>query len=277
MNICTTAKSPFFVNQKVALILGFCVVAFLFTKVTSAQTQGFIEPFRTIALSSDESGAIAQLNVEEGDHISANEVVASLDSRVQELQLEIAAHLADADSQLAAAEHTYKKRMAISTRLGELRSKGHASQSEIIRAEMELSIAKAKFLAAKEEQAVRKIEKRRADVQLERRSIRAPFDGIVSKVHRREGEFLSPLRPEIITLIQTDQLLATFAVPSSMVGTFEPGKEFNIEIIGGKTVVATVHTIGVETDAQSGTIVVKFVIDNSTQEIRAGESCVLNI
>lgn len=249
----------------------------MLANTASGQTQGFIEPFRTIALSSDESGAIATVNVEEGDHVQSNDVIASLDSRVQLLQLEIAKHMEEATSQLAAAEHTYKKRIAISRQLEQLRKKGHASESELIRADMELSIAKAKFLAAKEEQAVREIEKRRAAVQLERRNICAPFDGVVSKIHRREGEFLSPLRPEIITLIQTDQLLAAFAVPSSMVSTFELGQQFDIEIVGGKTAVGTVHAIGVETDAQSGTIVVKFLIDNAANEIRAGESCVLNI
>ena len=249
----------------------------MLAKNSSGQTQGFIEPFRTIALSSDESGAIAALNVAEGDQVETDDVIASLDSRVQRLQLEIATHMEEATSQLAAAEHTYKKRLAISNRLAQLRDKGHASESEIIRADMELSSAKAKFLAAKEEQAVREIEKRRAAVQLERRNIRAPFGGIVSKIHRREGEFLSPLRPEIITLIQTDQLLAAFAIPSTMVSTFEIGKQFDIEVVGGQIVTGTVHTIGVETDAQSGTVVVKFMIDNSTQEIRAGESCVLNI
>jgi RND family efflux transporter MFP subunit len=249
----------------------------IFANTAAGQTQGFIEPYRTIALSSDESGAIAALNVEEGDRVRNNDVIATLDSRVQELQLEIAEHMEAATSQLAAAEHTYKKRMAISQQLEQLREKGHASESELIRADMELSIAKAKFLAAKEEQAVREIEKRRAAVQLERRNIRAPFDGVVSKIHRREGEFLSPLRPEIVTLIQTDQLLAAFAVPSSMVSTFQPGKQFDIEIVGGQKVVGTVHSIGVETDAQSGTVVVKFLIDNPAHEIRAGESCVLNI
>lgn len=253
------------------------MVAVLLAETAFGQTQGFIEPFRTIALSSDESGAIASLNVKEGDHVQANDVIASLDSRVQELQLEIAQHMEEATSQLMAAEYTYKKRMAISKQLEQLRDKGHASESELIRADMELSIAKAKFLAAQEEQAVREIEKRRAAVQLERRNIRAPFDGVVSKIHRREGEFLSPLRPELITLIQTDQLLAAFAVPSSMVSSFQLGNQYDVEICGGQTVTGTVYAIGVETDAQSGTIVVKFLIDNGAHQIRAGESCVLNI
>ena len=206
-----------------------------------------------------------------------NQVIAKLDGRVQELQLEIATRLAETKSQLIAAEHTLKKRQAILSRLKELNGRGHASPSELIRAEMELSIAEAKVLSAKEEQAVRAIERRRAEVQFKRRTIVSPFAGVVSHIHRREGEFLSPLHPEVVTIIQVEQLLATFAVPSSQIGTFEIGKEFNLEMDDGRTVTGHVYSIGVQTDAQSGTIELKLVVDNPMLELRSGEMCTLNI
>ena len=272
-----TAKFPFHVDRRITLVATFVAIAMMLATAVSAQTQGFTEPFRTIDLSSDESGAIASLLVEEGQRVAEGEIIASLDKRLQSLQFEIAKQMAEATSQLTAADHTYKKRKAIFDRLMQLKSKGHASSSEIIRAQMELSIAHAKLLSAQEDQVVREIEQKRAQVQLERRDVRTPFDGIVSKIHRREGEFLSPLRPEIVTIVQTDRLLATFAVPSNQISQFEIGKQFNLEISGGKSVMASVFSIGVETDAQSGTILVKLVIDNDKQEFRAGESCMLNI
>ena len=277
MNTINITRSPNFFNRLVTLFVGFCVVALLLTSVAQGQIDGFIEPFRSIELSSDETGAIAGLEVEEGDSVMAEQVIARLDVRVQELQLEIAAQLAKTTSQLIAAEQTLKKREEISNRLEELRRKGHASQSEIIRAEMELSIAQAKVLAAQEERTVREIECRRAEVQLARRTILSPFDGVVAKIHRREGEFLSPLHPEVATIIQVDRLLATFAVPSSQLSMFEIGKEFNLELESGKLIKGKVHRIGVETDAQSGTIEIKLVIENESLELRSGEICTLNI
>lgn len=249
----------------------------LLTSVAEGQIDGFTEPYRSIELASDETGSIAALEIEEGQFVSEGDVIARLDGRVQELQLEIANHLSNSTAQIEAAEETLKKRTTIAERLTELRAKGHASNSEIIRATMELSIAKAKLLAAKEDQIVREIESRRAKVQLLRRTIVAPFDGVVAKVHRREGEYLSPLHPEVATIIQINRLLATFAVPSSQVTMFEVGKEFNLEMDNGRTVTAKVHRIGVETDAQSGTIEVKLVIENPKFEIRSGEICTLNI
>ncbi len=276
MNTFTT-KFNFHYQRLIALIAMFCLVAFALTSVANAQIQGFTEPFRKVDLSSDESGSIAELYAEEGKGFAKNEVLARLDDRVQQIQLEITTEMSKATSQMEAAEQSYKKRQAIVNQLQQLKDKGHASESEIIRGSMELAIAKAKYLSAVEEKAIQQLEVRRAQLQLERRSIRAPFTGVVSRIHRREGEFLSPVRPEIVTFIQSDRLLATFAIPSSEIYQLEIGKSFDVHIAGGSVVTGTVYSIGVETDAQSGTVLVKLVIENPTLELRAGESCSLTL
>ena len=277
MNTNQINFAPITFNRVIKLAIGFCLAFLALTAIATAQIDGFTEPLRKIELSSDESGSIAELLVEEAQLVRTGEPIARLDSRVQELQLEIAQHLAQTKSQLFAAEEAFNKRNMINDKLAQLKSEGHASQSEIIRSEMELSIAQAKLLSAQEEVAVREIERRRAEVQLERRTIVAPFDGVIAKIHSREGEFLSPLRPEIVTLVQVDKLVATFAVPSSQVSSFEIGKEFNIQLTEGRTVLGKVLSIGVETDAQSGTVEVKLVIENPLFQYRSGEICTLNI
>ncbi len=277
MSTVQTSYRPYSINRIITLVIGFCIAFLALTAVANGQIDGFTEPYRKIDLSSDETGSIAELMVEEAQMVREGEPIARLDSRVQELQLEIADQLAKTTSQLVAAEEAYNKRAAIAKKLTELKADGHASRSEIIRAQMELSIAKAKLLSAQEEVAVREIERRRAAVQLQRRTIFAPFDGVVAKIHSHEGEFLSPLRPEVVTLVQVDRLIATFAVPSSQISSFEIGKEFNIQMSEGRVVLGTVQSIGVETDAQSGTVEVKLVIENLSFENRSGEICTLNI
>lgn len=239
--------------------------------------EGFIEPFRKIELSSDETGAIAELLVEEGALVQQGDVIAKLDSRVQEIQLEIASKVAHSNSQKRAAANTLKKRRAIAARLEQLKQQGHASASEIIRSDLEMSIAEANYFNTVEESAVREIEMRRAKVQLQRRTIRAPFKGLVAKITSREGEFLSPLHPEICTLIQVDRLLATFNVDSSEASNFHPGESYELRLSDGSTIQAQVHSVGVEINPQSGTVEIKFVINNEDFKIRSGESCSLNV
>ena len=241
------------------------------------EIEGFTQPFRKIDLSSDETGAIADLAVREGDFVEAGDVVANLDSRVQSIQLKIARQVASSTSQRGAARKSLTKRQAISQRLAQMHSQGHASQSEIIRADLELSIAESKYNTAVEEASVRAIEVERAAVQLQRRTITAPFNGQIAKIHSREGEFLSPLHPEVCTIVQTDKLLATFNVSSDQARDFAVGQSYELRLENGETVSGEVYIVGVETDPQSGTVEIKLVIDNSDFRIRSGENVTLNI
>ena len=276
MNHPLAADMLFNPRHLIALFLGL-VASVLIGSVASAQVDGFTEPFRTIELSSDETGSIAELKVEEGQAVATDDVIACLDTRVQELQLEIAKQTAKNSSQMVAAQATVEKRRTVANRLRELTAKGHARESELMRAELELSIAEAKLLSTREEKVVHDIEQRRAQVLLDRRRIKAPFDGVIAVVHRQEGEFLSPLRPEIATLVQVERLLATFMVPSSQVRQFEVGTSYEIELESGQLVEGKVHSVGVMTDAQSGTVELKLVIENPNNEYRSGEICSLKI
>ena len=280
---------PSFSLKTICAAFGFTCIALVFVSIANSQTLsestqdgnseviGFTEAYKKIDLSSDELGAIAEMFVKEGDFIAAQAPVAQLDARVQKLQLEIATQVASTRSELDGAERVLAKRESILNRLRIMKAKGHASDSEIIRAEMELSIAEAKRMSAKEDMMVREIEMRRAAVQLERRSILAPFSGVVAKIHRHAGEFLSPLNPEVVTIIQTDRLLATFNVPSSRISVLQVGAIHQLELSNGSIVDAVVEQVGVIIDAQSGTVEVKFVIDNVDGHIRSGESITLNI
>jgi multidrug efflux pump subunit AcrA (membrane-fusion protein) len=142
---------------------------------------------------------------------------------------------------------------------------------------MELELAQSRLQSAKDEHIAREIEWRRAVAQMERRTIVAPFDGVVAKLHRKEGEFLSPVRPEVVTLVDIDQLYATFSIPSASASALEVGKTYPVEIGGQVGVKATLESIGVQTDAESGTVRVKLLIGNGDHKLRAGEPCVWNL
>ena len=241
------------------------------------QISGFTRPFRQIELACDESGSIAELFVKEGDQVKRGQILARLDDRVQKLQVETASHLATANSSLEAARLSFEKRKLISSRIRELNDTGNATDSEMIRADMEYTIAQSRFMAAREEAVSRELDLKRARLMLERRTIRAPFDGVISAIHHREGEFLSPVRPELATLVDTSQLLAEFNIPSSELATIRTHQTFRITMSNEKTVTVTLYSIGVETDAESGTVRIRMLIPNESGELRAGEQCFLQL
>ena len=236
---------------------------------------GFTTPFKTIELASDETGAIVELAVEEGSPVIKGDLIARLDDRIQQINLELAQHDLESDSELDAARRQYEKRQMIGEKLQALQQQGHASHAEKIRSDMELSIARSRFLASQEGAIAKEIEYRRTKVLLDRRRVTAPFDGVVSKIHREEGEFVSPVNPEVVTVIQTNQLLAVFNVPFQSNYPLEAGKPANIRFLDGQVTTGIVHSIGVTVDAESGTFPVKVKIDNSEGMFKSGVQCQL--
>lgn len=246
-------------------------------QVRAQEIDGFTVPYRTIDLAFDESGTIMELYVEEGQVVAQGTPIARLDDRVQQLQLELSKHLASSVGALDVAQTTLTKRQEISANLQRLRGQGHAAESELIRSELELAIAQSRLLAAQEEAIAREIDVRRSAVLLERRTLRAPFAGHITRVHRREGEYVSPMRPEIVTLVDLNQMFAVFNVPSSSIDRLRPGQEIQVTFRTRQQESGVIHYVGVETDAQSGTILVKVLLDNSAAKLRAGEQCYLTI
>lgn len=272
------AATYFPVDPKlIGLFVGFAIVLYGVVLTAHGQVQGFVEPYRSVDLSIGEIGIIQELTTEPGDTVQEGSVIARLDDRVQRVQLELAEHLAKSKSNLLVAEKTYHKRASILNRIEELVRTNSASQSELIRAEMEETIAKSQLLSAQEEMVTRQIELKRTSAQLASRTVIAPFSGTVSAVHRNVGEYVSPSRPEIVTLVQLDKLFAKFNVSSSMITSFEVGQEVEVTMADGTKIVAQVFSVGVQTDAQSGTVEIKLLIDNPDGDIRSGESCTLNV
>jgi RND family efflux transporter MFP subunit len=247
----------------------------MFAEQSNGEIRGYTEPHRSIELSSDETGAISKLEVAVGDFVQQGQIVARLDDRIQQSQLESARHLAESRGQIQAAEQAQLKRQQVFDLVKELQKKGGASQSEAVKAELELTIAWAKVVESRELIVSRELELQRAEIQLDRRWIRTPFAGTIAEIHREEGEFLSPLHPEILTLVQLDHLLALFNVPSQRMQALQVGQGVTVRFDNGQTITATVHSIGVETDAKSGTIPVKVKMDNRDGLLRSGEPCTL--
>ena len=266
-----------FEPKLIGLVVGLAIILYGAVLAAHGQVEGFIEPYRSVDLSSSETGIVQELAVESGDIVQEGDVIARLDDRVQQVQLELAEHLATSKSALLVAEKTYQKRVTIQNRVQELIRTNSASDSELIRAELETTIAKSRLLSAQEEIVTRQIELKRTSAQLASRSIRAPFSGTIAKIHRREGEFISPAHPEVVTLVQLDKLIAKFNVPSSMMSSYKVGQEVEISMADGTKHIAQVVSVGVQTDAQSGTVEIKLLIDNPDGEIRSGEICSLNV
>lgn len=164
---------------------------------------GKIKPVREVKLSPDVSGEIVELLVKEGDRVKKGDVLAKIKTDLYKASYEQSlatvnsqkANQANAEARLAQADAQMKNAETSFNRSKKLYDKGAISESEFENAETQFRVAKADYEAAK--QSVKGAKFNVASVQasmneafnnLNRTTIIAPVDGIISKLNVEVGE-----------------------------------------------------------------------------------------
>lgn len=210
---------------------------------------GYTEPYKTITLSSGEQGVLAEVLVEEGASVKAGQVLARLDTAALQAERDIA----QAETKL---QTTRLKR------LEELSTANRSTPEELDRARTDLTIKEAQ---------TRKIE-----AQIETRTLRSPVDGIVTDIKRDPSESVSAANPHVMTVVQVDKLIANLFLPPARAAAFQAGANVNLKLLDEEaTAPARVEFVSPITDSASGTVRVKFVIDNARGTHRSGGRCTL--
>jgi RND family efflux transporter MFP subunit len=210
---------------------------------------GYSEPYKTITMSSGEQGVIAEMLVEEGSTVKKGQVLARLDTASLQAELDIA----KAEARLQATRQK---------RLEELAAANRSTPEEIDRARTDATIKDAQ---------VRKIE-----AQIENRTLRTPVDGVVTEIKRDPSEAVSAANPHVLTVVQVDKLLVNLFLPPTRAATFKAGAQTTLRLLDeAGTVSAQVEFVSPITDSASGTVRVKFVIDNAAGQHRSGGRCTL--
>ena len=259
-------------------VLGMVLVASAAARAAGLDLEGFTEPFRTINVAADESGIIEELLVCEGDKVECGQRLARLNSDVHRALLAISEQSMQSKGRLDAALADLQLRNDRYAKLESLRVEGHARQEELDRAAAELAVAEANVRTAREDLLNKKLECERFKVQLERRTVRAPVAGVVTKLHKQVGEFVSPNNPDVVTLVQLDPLLANFTIMSHQVPQLTKGQKIKVQFLPGNVeITGIVDFIAPMTDAESGTVRVKVRIENAAGRLRSGERCKIQL
>ncbi len=212
------------------------------------ETLGYTEPYRIITVSAAEPGVIAEMFVEEGAIVKKGQILAKLDTATIEAELEIAK--AEAGLQ-ATRKH----------RLDELAAASRATPEETEKARTDLTIKEAQ---------VRKFE-----AMIETRLMRSAVDGVVTTIKRDPSEAVSAAESHVLTVVQIDKLTANLFLPPAKACQLKAGAPVTLLIEDREKVAATIEFISPVTDAASGTVRVKFLIENAAGSHRSGARCAL--
>lgn len=216
-----------------------------------ASALGDGEALRSVTIVPLTSGVLREVLVKPGDRVKAGSVMARLDSETEEIA---------------------RDQAALSVRLSEEKVQRYEQlvQSRTV-SEVQLS-------EARNELANAKLGLREAEVDLARRSITAPFDGILGIVPVDVGDYVTQ-ESEIATVDDRSSILVDFWVPERFVAKISEGQDVDAAAIAlpGRTFPGKVSEIASRVDKDSRTLQVRARVDNSQDTLRPGMSFRVNL
>ncbi len=244
--------------------------------VEHSTIEGITEPFRKIELAAAETGLITSIDVEEGQEVTKDQILAKLDDLVLQASLRVAEAQKDARGQLKTSEAEFQLRETRYQKLTGLLNRGHATPEEVAVAKSERDVSEARVQQARESVRVKELEFERTRAQLERRMIRAPIDGVVTNVNREPYEFVSYADPVVLTIVQLDPIVAVFTAYPNQVANLRVGQDVAVNFASTNGAAqGKLAFISPTMDGESGKLIVKVRIPNKHGTYRAGDRCSL--
>ena len=237
------------------------------------EVDSFTAPYQDIDVAAGDMGIIQSIAIKEGERVTAGQRLAGLEAAVLEATLEIAKSAMESRGRLESATEEWKLQSEMLVKLEELHRRQHASRQEVERAQAQVRISAASLKAVREEYQVKALEYERARVQLERRQLRSPIDGIVTRIFKDQGEFVSPSDPVILKIVQLDPLLVVFLVPAKSVQQLSVDQTVDVRIGTTEITECIVEFVSPTPDPQSGTTRVRVRIPNPKELLPSGAAC----
>jgi RND family efflux transporter MFP subunit len=173
-----------------------------------------IEPRQVLKLATPVQGVVASVAVDRGDRVKKGQVVARLDSEVEEANLLIARLRAANDTEIASAQAKLDFLKHKLARKLQLRNNQWGSMEELEEAESDTKVADAQLRENVLNLSQAKLEAQRADGLLRQRQIVSPVDGVVTERTLGPGEFVND-QAHILTIAEMDPLRVETYLPLS--------------------------------------------------------------
>ena len=219
------------------------------TLVVSVTATGQAAPLRQVVLAAQVAGRVARLPLRESDAVGAGALVVGMDAEDHRLALE------QARAQLAMREATFREQTLFDDRIADA----------AVRAERE-RVARARSGLAEAEISVR-----RAEVELARTTVSAPFSGRLANLRVVPGQHVTP-GTELATIVDLDPIKVEVQVLESEVGFLQAGRRAAVTFAAfpGETFAGTVETINPVVDQATRTARVTVLVPNAARRILPG-------
>lgn len=230
-----------------------------------------VHPKREVVLTVPLDGVLKTVDVYEGQRVSVTDVVARMDCALIEADMEVARLDADREGPLLLAKAMLALAQDRFKLIEESRSKSGASVIELVEATGELKRREADVIIAQETLAIAKAKHQSQKAELERHLVRAPFDGVITRIEASAGASMVQGRP-IVHMMAPEILEAEVNMPVAFYGSLTAGQEYLLEAHApiDAPVSGMLRYIEPSINAASGTFRCVFEIDNSERLLPAG-------
>jgi len=212
-----------------------------------------------------ESGRLDTLTVDVGDTVVAGEVIATLDEAVQRTTRdERRRDVQTASAQVEVARAELEAHRADLDRRRTLADRGAFTRSELDALEERTAVLQANIDLAETREATARTRLAAVDAILDRRSVRAPFDGTVVERHVVAGATVSPQTP-LVTVVDPATLEFVGRVPERALAEIEVGHatRVTIDALGPEPIEGAITRLGRDVDRDSRTVEVRVRLDDA--------------
>ena len=194
------------------------------------QATGYVTARRQATVSTQVTGTLTQVLIEEGDHVQKGQVIARLEDSGLRASLNVAqANLLSAQAQIAQAQAQLGQAEADARRQSELAASGMLSRQAAEQARTAVATFAAQLEARRREADAARAQLAQAQVNFDYTVVRAPFSGVVTVKAAQVGEIVSPLsagggftRTGVGTIVDMDSLEVDVDVSEAYIGQVKP-------------------------------------------------------
>jgi RND family efflux transporter MFP subunit len=253
------------------LVLSSCFSVAIAQDVISVS--GITEPIHDVTLSLPTTGMVAKINYKEGDFVKKGKVILSLDAQLEALEVErrkliweskaelnsAIARVATLGSQLQSSRDLYK-------------STGSISLEELEKQQLEYDLAVAEKERLEINEKRERLEYKIALEQLAKRSLRAPFSGVITELMVDVGE-TSELDDPLVHMVDVSRCLFVCTVEERIGRTLKSGPTVELDIESGASLTrieGKITYVDPVVDPASGLQRIKVLFQNKDGNIHPG-------
>lgn len=262
-------------RDRVPLRLAQMVVAAMLggaTPCAAEMVDCLVAPHRVADLAFGSSGVVRVMAVDRGDHVRKGQVLASLDTSIEQSSLDIAQGQLTASAAIDSAQAQLDLAAKRLQRSRLLLEKDNVAASRFEEVQNDFDTARLKLAELLENRAMRALDVARAQAVMATRQIVSPFDAVVVERHVAPGESVDNKR--VVTVSEIDPLFIDMIAPSAAFDAVKLGQPIEVRLAHpARTVTAVASVIDPYVDASSGTFRIRASLPNPDFTIVPGFRC----